>query len=154
MPLNTACPFGNVPGSGMGMGQGVGQNAGLHMGMGAGKGLHLGVGGGMLSCPAGPGLLPGLQAQGGAAKGIVAALGANGTMTQSSSVAAKTAMAATVGAGGKGLSLGLGIGLGLWGPALLAAASAAGAVYFWRRFQENNVQTDDEAEMAEAISAR
>ena len=63
-------------------------------------------------------------------------------------------MAATVGAGGKGLSLGLGIGLGLWGPVLLAAASAAGAVYFWRKSQDNNVQTEDEVEMAEAISTR
>ncbi len=162
MPVTKLCPLGNIPGSGMGMGagQGVGQNAGLfHMGAGAGHGAHLGAGagGGLLSCPAGSGLLPGLHAQGamaGSAKGMVAAMGANGAMVQAPSAASKAVIAGGIGAGSKGVSLGLGIGLGLWGPVVLAAASAAGAVYFWRRFHEGRMPTEDESEMSEALSSR
>ena len=144
MPLEAVCPLGNIPGAGMGMGQGLGQNAGL----------HLGAGGGLLSCPAGSGLLPGLHAQGGMAKGITAALGTGAAASPSPSAAAKAAMATTVGVGGKGLSLGLGIGLGLWGPVLLAAASAAGAVYFWQRFHDGKGPTEEDLELSEAVASR
>ncbi len=143
MPLTKLCPLGHVPGSGMGLGAG----------QGAGNGLHLG--GGLMSCPAGSGLLPGLHVQGaaaGAAKGVVAAMGGNGAMVQAPSLASKAVVAGSI--GGKGLSLGLGIGLGLWGPVVLAAASVAGAVYFWRRFHEGRMPSEDESEITEALSSR
>ena len=90
----------------------------------------IGGGQGLWSCPAGSGLLPGLQ---GKAMGTtVAAKGGGGVCVvpaalvspgQGMAGAGKSMAAKGLIAGGgacKGLSLGLGIGLGLWGPAILA----------------------------------
>ena len=78
----TVCPLGNVPGSGMGLK--VGQGAHMGLGLGGGHGAHLGAGAGLLACPAGSGLMPGLHLQsgiaagsGGVAKSVTAALGQN-----------------------------------------------------------------------------
>ncbi len=80
MAVTPICPMGNVPGSAMGLK--VGQGAHLGLGLGGGHGAHLGAGAGLLACPAGSGLMPGLHLQGGlaagtggAAKSVTAALG-------------------------------------------------------------------------------
>ena len=97
----------------------------------------LGAGHGLMSCPAGAGLLPGLYAK------PVALGGGHGIVGAGQSIAAKSMAAnGTVGgavkgavAGGvacKGLSLGLGIGLGPLGPMVLAGLGMAAAYSLWR----------------------
>ena len=156
------CPLGNVPGSGMGLK--VGQGAHMGLGLGGGHGAHLGAGAGLLACPAGSGLMPGLHLQGGLAagtggttKGVTAALGPNAAATPSIVAPSGLGKAAAVGGtavGSKGLSLGLGIGLGLWGPLLLAGVSAAGAYMLWKSYQDTKPQTEDDIELSEALSSQ
>ena len=153
------CPLGNVPGSGMGLKAGQGAHMGL--GLGGGHGAHLGAGAGLLSCPAGSGLMPGLHFQGGlaagsgGAKGVTAALGQSAASVPAVSAGAgKAALAGGAVAGGKGLSLGLGIGLGLWGPLLFAGFSAAGAYVLWKSYQGTKPAADDDDELAEALVSR
>ena len=160
MVATPVCPLGNVPGSGMGLT--VGQGAHMGLGLGGGHGAHLGAGAGLLACPAGSGLMPGLHLQGavaagsgGVTKSVTAALGQNSTVVpMASASAAKTAAVGGTLVGSKGISLGLGIGLGLWGPLLFAGFSAAGAYLLWKSYQTTIPQNDEDAEMADALSSR
>ena len=159
MAATPVCPLGNVPGSGMGLKAGQGAHMGL--GLGGGHGAHLGAGAGLLSCPAGSGLMPGLHLQGsiaagsGGAKGVTAALGQNAASAPVVSAGAgKATLAGGALAGGKGVSLGLGIGLGLWGPLLLAGFSAAGAYVLWQSYQGTRPPTEDDEELTEALGSR
>ena len=157
MATTAVCRLGNVPGSGVGLQAHQGAHMGL--GLGGGHGAHLGAGAGLLSCPAGSGLMPGLHLQSGfaagsgGAKSVTAALGQNAATTPVASVG-KAAISGGALVGGKSISLGLGIGLGLWGPLLLAGFSAAGAYVLWQSYQGAQARTEEDEELAEALGSR
>jgi len=135
--------------------------------------LPIGTGHGLLSCPAGAGLLPGVHYQGAAAQGIPAALAGTGQAGAGKMVAGKTVAGKTVIAkgmaangmakgviagstlaGGKGLSLGLGIGLGLWGPTVLAGLGLVAAYTLWKSQTAVRALNEDDIEIGEALSDR
>jgi hypothetical protein len=144
------------------MGMTIGQGAHMGLGLGGGHGAHLGAGAGLLACPAGSGLMPGLHLQGGlaagsggVAKSVTAALGQNTAASPvAAAVAGKTAAAGSAMASAKGISLGLGIGLGAWGPLLLAGLSAAGAYALWKTYKPSPPKSEEEIELSEALSSK
>ena len=133
--------------------------------------LPIGTGHGLLSCPAGAGLLPGIHFQGAAAQGIPAALGSpgqGGLAGAGKTIAGKTLITKGIAAngmakgviaggslaGGKGLSLGLGIGLGLWGPTILAGLGLVAAYTLWKSQTAVRALNEDDTEIGEALSDR
>ncbi len=122
----------------------------------------MGAGQGLMSCPAGSGLLPGLHTKsvavaGGGGGGGAKVLGVALESPRGAAFGAGKTAAAKVLAGGcgaKGLSLGLGIGLGLWGPVILAGLGAAAAYSLWRSRATVDALTDETIEMNEALADR
>lgn len=138
--------------------------------------LPIGTGHGLLPCPAGTGLLPGVHYQGAGMQGIPAVLGNPGpgalagagrtvagkAMAGKAVIAkgmaangmAKGVIAGSTLAGGKGLSLGLGIGLGLWGPTILAGLGLVAAYTLWKSQTAVRALSEDDIEIGEALSDR
>ena len=128
----------------------------------------IGAGHGLLSCPAGSGLMPGLYSKGATAvtaavkggcvvRGVPAALGGPGpgmVAGAGKTMAAKGLAAGGLIAGGKGLSLGLGIGLGLAGPAILAGLGVVAGYTLWRSRSAVDALNENDVELGEALSER
>lgn len=102
------------------------------------------------------------KAAGGAKTGAAAkTAGTAGKVVGTKTAAAGTGVAKTAAAGakvgagtiwtGKGLSLGLGLGLGAWGPIILGAVAAAAVYGYVRSRKAENVQTDEELALQEAL---